>query len=39
MLLNRRSGLVEEDVAELLHYYGVHLSSSFLMCNFKSVQE
>jgi hypothetical protein len=36
MLLFSRSGLVEEDAVEVFHYYGFHLSSSFLMYNFKS---
>jgi hypothetical protein len=31
MLLVSRSGLVEEDAIEVFRYYGVHLSSSFLM--------
>ena len=31
MLLVRRSGLVEENAVEVLHYYGVHLYSSLLM--------
>jgi hypothetical protein len=30
MLLVSRSGLVEEDAVEVIHYYGFHLSSSFL---------
>ena len=32
------SGLVEEDAVEVFHYNGFHLSSSFLMHNFKSFQ-
>ena len=36
MLLVSRSGLVEEDAVQVFHYYGFHLSSSFLMYNFKS---
>ena len=35
MLLVSRSGLVEEDAFLVFHYYGFHLSSSFLMWNFK----
>jgi hypothetical protein len=31
MLLVSRSGLVEEDAVEVLHYDGFHLFSSFLM--------
>jgi hypothetical protein len=31
MLLVSRSGLVEEDAGEVFHYYGFHLSSSFLI--------
>ena len=31
MLLVSRSGLVEDDAVEVFHYYGFHLSSSFLM--------
>ena len=31
MLLVSRSGLEEEDAVEVLHYYGFHLSSRFLM--------
>ena len=38
MLLVSRSGLVEEDAIEVFRYYGFHLSSSFLMYNFKSFQ-
>ena len=38
MLLVSRSGLVEEDAVEVFHYYGFHLSSSFLMYNFKYFQ-
>ena len=38
MLLVSRSGLVEEDAVEVFHYYGFHLSSSFLMQNFKPFQ-
>ena len=38
MLLVNRSGLVEEDNIEVFHYYGFHLSSSLLMCNFKYFQ-
>ena len=38
-LLASRSGLVEEDAVEVFHYYGFHLSSSFLMYNFKNFQE
>ena len=36
MLLVSRSSLVEEDAFEVFHYYGFHLSSSFLIYNFKS---
>ena len=39
MLLVSRSGLVEEDAVEVFYHYGVHLSSSFLMYNFKSFRE
>jgi hypothetical protein len=35
MLLVSRSGLMEEDAVEVFHHYGFHLSSSFLMYNFK----
>ena len=35
MLLVSRSELVEEDAVEVFHYNGFHLSSSFLMYNFK----
>ena len=35
MLLVSRSGLVEEDAVEVVHYYGFHLSSSFMMYNLK----
>ena len=35
LLLVSRSRLVEEDAVEEFHYYGFHLSSSFLMYNFK----
>ena len=38
MLFVSRSWLVEEDSVEVFHYYGFHLSSSFLMYNFKSFQ-
>ena len=38
MLLVSRSGLVEEDAVKVFHYCGFHLSSSFLMYNFKSFQ-
>ena len=38
MLLVSRSGLVEEDPVEVFYYYEFHLSSSFLMYNFKSFQ-
>ena len=38
MLLVSRSGLVEQDAVKVFHYYGFHLSSSFLMYNFKSFQ-
>ena len=38
MLLVSRSGLVEEDAVEVFHFDGFHLSSSFLMYNFKSFQ-
>ena len=38
MLLVSTSGLVEEDGVKVVHYYGFHLSSSFLMYNFKSFQ-
>jgi hypothetical protein len=31
MLLVSRSRLVEEDGIEVFHYYGFHLSSSFLI--------
>jgi hypothetical protein len=31
MLLDSKPGLVEEDAVEVFHYYGFHLSSSFLM--------
>ena len=37
MLLVSRFGLVEEDAVEVFHYYDFHLSSSFLMYNFKSI--
>ena len=36
MLLVCRSRFVEEDAFEVFHYYGFHLSSSFLMYSFKS---
>ena len=36
MLLVSKYGLMEEDAVEVLQYYGFHLSSSFLMYNFKS---
>jgi hypothetical protein len=36
MVLVSRSGLVEEAATEVIHYYGFHLSSSFLMYNVKS---
>ena len=38
LVLVSRSGLVEEDAVEVFHYYSFHLSSSFLMHNFKSFQ-
>ena len=38
MLLVSRSGLAEEDAAEVFHYNGFHLSSSFLKYNFKYSQ-
>ena len=38
ILLVSRSGLVEEDAVEVFDYYGFHLSSSFLVYNFKSFQ-
>ena len=38
MLLVSMSVLVEEDAVEVFHFYGFHLSSSFLMYNFKSFQ-
>ena len=31
MMLVSMSGLVEEDIVKVFHYYSVHLSSSFLM--------
>ena len=39
MLLVSRSGLVEEDAVEVLHFYDFHLSSPFLMYNFKFFRE
>ena len=30
LLLVSRSGLVEEDAVEVFHYYGFHVSSSFI---------
>ena len=39
MLLVSRSGLVEEDAVEMFNYYGFHLSSSFLMYNFKPTED
>jgi hypothetical protein len=39
MLLVSRYGLVEDDAAEVFHYYGFHLFSCFLMYNFKSFGE
>ena len=38
MLLVNWSGLVKEDAIEVFHFYGFHLSSSFMMYNFKSFQ-
>ena len=38
MLLVSRFGLVEVDAIEVFHYYGFHLSYSFLMYNIKSFQ-
>ena len=38
MLLVSRSGHMETNSFEMFHYYGVHLSSSLLMQNFKSFQ-
>ena len=38
LLLVSRSGHVEEDAVEMFHYYGFHLSSSFLLYNFKSFE-
>ena len=38
MLLVSRSGLVEEDAVEVFDYGDFHLSSYFLMFNFKSFQ-
>ena len=37
MLLVSKSGLVEEDAFGVFHYYGFHLSSSFLVYKFKSL--
>ena len=31
MLPGSRSGLVKEDTVEVFHYYGFHLSSTFLI--------
>ena len=31
-------GLMEENALEVFHHYGVNLSSSFLLLNFKSFQ-
>ena len=39
MFLVSRSGLVVGDAVEVFHYYGFHLSSSFLMYNVKSFRE